>query len=165
MEDTVPELPKTLTEKFKEENITPFAILSMLMGTGLIAYVLFVARIGAMGYVGVVGVGSAAMWMPYLMALIYYNTDKGKPISGLIKKLGYADLPAPIPPWVKRAMVAHNNSLENFMLFGLGVFFAMSSGVVEEDLRLPCQLYFIFRCAQPRTPIFMSDTRVVLLTY
>ena len=148
MGDTVPEMPKTLTEKFKEENITPFAILSMLLGTGLIAYVLFVARIGAMGYVGVVGVGSAAMWMPYLMALIYYNTDQGKPMSGLIKKLGYADLPAPIPPWVKRAMVAHNNSLENFMLFGLGVFFAMSSGVAEEDLRLPCQLYFVFRCAQ-----------------
>ena len=97
MGDTVPEMPKTLTEKFKEENITPFAILSMLMGTGLIAYVLFVARTGAMGYVGVVGVGSAAMWMPYLMALIYYNTDKGKPMSGLIKKLGYADLPAPYP--------------------------------------------------------------------
>ena len=47
------------------------------------------------------------------------------------------------------AMVAHNNSLENFMLFGLGVFFATASGVPEEDIRLPSQLYFIFRCAQP----------------
>ena len=50
----VPELPTTLTAKWKEENITPFAILSMLMGTGLIAYVILVARIGAMGLSGFV---------------------------------------------------------------------------------------------------------------
>ena len=133
---------------FETEGTMKTFIAMMVLGTLLVAVVIG-SGISALKYVGVCGVFSGAMWMPYLMALIYYNTDKGKPMSGLMKKLGYADLPAPIPPWVKRAMVAHNNSLENFMLFGLGVFFATASGVPEEDIRLPSQLYFIFRCAQP----------------
>ena len=105
-----------------------------------------------MFYVGIVGVTSAAMWMPYLMALIYYGTDKGKPLSGLYKKLAYhPDIHAllsskgALPKWVKRAMVAHNNSLENFMLFATSVFFALAMQVAEADIRNAAMLYFVFR--------------------
>ena len=134
-----------LMKAWKEEGMTMFFIVAMLIGTGFIAYVTLVARVSALAYVGIVGVTTAAMWMPYLMALIYFNTDKGKPMSGLYKKLNYAPLPAPIPKWVKRGMVNHNNSMENFMLFGSSVWFAMSMGVAEPDIRPAAILYFAFR--------------------
>jgi len=134
-----------LMKAWKEEGMMMFFVVAMLIGTGFIAYVILVARVSALMYVGIVGVTTAAMWMPYLMALIYYNTDKGKPMSGMYKKLNYAPLPAPIPKWVKRAMVNHNNSMENFMLFALSVFFASGMGVKEPDIRGAAMAYFIFR--------------------
>jgi len=134
-----------LTAKWKEEKCNVFFVMAMLLGTGFVACTIFVAKISAMALVGVVGVMSGAMWMPYLMALIYYNTDAGKPMSGLYKKLAYAPLPAACPPWVKRAMVAHNNSLENFMLFGLSIFYATSMGVKDVDIRIAAYIYFVCR--------------------
>merc|ERR1712048_945470 len=62
-----------------------------------------------------------------------------------MKKLGYAPLPAPVPKWVKRAVVNHNNSMENFMLFALAVFFCVSNGVEDKDIRVPATAYFCFR--------------------
>jgi len=135
----------SLTDNWKKEGMTMFFFISLLAGTAFIACMIFVARISALAYVGVVGVMSAAMWMPYLMALIYYNTDKGKMFSGLYKKLAYAPLPAKVPAWVKRAMVAHNNSLENFMLFAIAVFFATSMQVPDDELRVACIFYFVCR--------------------
>jgi len=134
-----------LTEKFHEEGITLFFVTALLLGTGLCGYVIFVARISAYAYIGVVGVMSGAMWMPYLMALIVYNTDRGSIFSGLYKKLAYAPLPAAIPPWVKRAMVAHNNSLENFMLYAISLIFSFMMGVPEKDVRIAAIFYFVCR--------------------
>lgn len=79
-----------LTEMFKEENMTMFFGMGLILGTAFIVCTICVARISSMAYVGVVGVMSAAMWMPYLMALIYFNTDSGAMFSGLYKKLAYA---------------------------------------------------------------------------
>jgi len=134
-----------LMKAWKEEGMTMFFVVAMLLGTGFIAVVTLVIRASAIMYVGIVGVTTAAMWMPYLMALIYFNTDKGKPMSGMMKKLSYAPLPAPTPKWVKRAVVNHNNSMENFMLFGMSVFFALAMGVPEPEVRWAAMAYFIFR--------------------
>ncbi|XRB17533.1 hypothetical protein RI054_15g73780 [Pseudoscourfieldia marina] len=136
----------SLTRMFYEEAMTPFLVLSLIMGTAGCAAVILVWRISAFGYVGLVGVSSAAMWMPYLMALIYFNTDKGTMFTGLYKKLAYAPLPAEIPPWVKRGMVAHNNSLENFMLFATSVIFAcLMMKVPEKEVRAAAAFYFVCR--------------------
>ena len=43
------------------------------------------------------------------------------------------------------AAAAHNNSLENFMLFATAVFFALQAGVPDDDLVLPAMAYFVFR--------------------
>merc|ERR1712022_92182 len=91
----------------------------MVMATALWVVVAFVIKPNAMGYVGIVGIFSSIQWMPYLMALIFYN--------GMYKKLAYAPLTAKTPAWVSRAMVAHNNALENFMLFFAAVVFAKLS--------------------------------------
>ena len=129
---------------FETEGTMKTFIAMMVLGTLLIAVVIG-SGISALKYVGVCGVFSGAMWMPYLMALIFFNTDSGKKFSGLYKKLAYAPLPAQTPPWVKRAMVAHNNSLENFMLFATAVFFALQAGVSDDDLVVPAIAYFVCR--------------------
>ena len=103
--DTAPLLPTTMAaNNFKAEGTTKTFVAMLLLGTGLIAAVVG-SGISALKYVGVCGVLSGAMWMPYLIALMFFNTDSGKPFSGVYKKLAYAPLPAPTPPWVKRAMV------------------------------------------------------------
>ena len=85
-----------------------------------------------------VGLFSASMWMPYLIALIYLN--------GLWKKLNYEPLTAEKPKWVDRAMVAHNNSLENFMLFATSVIFAcLMMKVPEKEVRAAAAFYFVCR--------------------
>lgn len=129
---------------FKTEGTVKTFIGMMILGTILVTVVVS-SGISALKYVGVCGVMSGAMWMPYLMALIFFNTDPGKMFSGLYKKLAYAPLPAQTPPWVKRAMVAHNNSLENFMLFATSIFFALQAGVPDDDLVFPAIAYFVCR--------------------
>ena len=126
-----------LTENWKAENMNIFFGVAMLAGTGLIAGIILGVRPAAFGYIGIVGLLSASMWMPYLMALIYYN--------GMYKKLAYAPLTAPTPPWVKRAMVAHNNSLENFMLYAIAIIFALGMGVQDADIRGAAAFYFATR--------------------
>ena len=106
--------------------MTMFFLAGMTAAMGFSAFVVLKVKPSSLGYLGIVGLLSSALWMPYLMALIYINTDKGKPMSGLYKKLDYAPLTAEVPPWVKRAMVAHNNSLENFMLFAISIIYALS---------------------------------------
>ena len=50
------------------------------------------------------------------MAIIYYNSKKGKLcMDGMYLKLAYAPLPAKLPAWVGRAQVAHSNALENLV--------------------------------------------------
>lgn len=82
--------------------------------------------------------------------------------SGLYKKLAYAPLPAEVPPWVKRAMTAHNNSLENFHLFALSLIFCNMMKVQEKDLRVPAAFYFVVRVYYwiftVAPPIFMLKT-------
>jgi hypothetical protein len=92
-----------LTANWKKENMTMMTMLMMTMATALWIIVAFVVKPSATGYIGIVGIFSSVQWMPYLMALIYYN--------GMYKKLAYAPLTAEVPAWVGRAMVAHNNAL------------------------------------------------------
>ena len=40
---------------------------------------------------------------------------------------------------------AHNNSLENFMLFAVSVIFSMMMGVPEKDVRVAAGFYFVMR--------------------
>ena len=77
-----------LTANYKAAGISWFLPVALLLGTTFVLCTIFVARINAMAYVGVVGVFSGAMWMPYLIALIVNNS--------LYKKLAYAPLTAPI---------------------------------------------------------------------
>ena len=74
--------------------MTMFFLAGMTAAMGFSAFVVLKVKPSSLGYLGIVGLLSSALWMPYLMALIYINTDKGKPMSGLYKKLDYAPLTA-----------------------------------------------------------------------
>ena len=130
-----------LTKNWKEENMTVWVAMMMVVCTAIWAFVAFSVKPDCLGFIGIVGVFSSVQWMPYLMALIYYN--------GLYKKLAYAPLTAKVPKWVDRAKVAHNNALENFMLFAISVFFALQSGVKAEAINFWCLFYFICRYVPP----------------
>jgi len=152
----------SLTENWKEEDITPFFMVSSMVGTAAIVLLIVAARLSAYAYIGVVGVFTIFQWMPYLMAYIYYNTDEGDMFSGLYKKLAYAPLPAPLPKWVKRCEVAQNNAYENFFIFAIGLIFSFMMGVEEKDVRVPaifyfgCRVYYYVFTVSP--PIFMMKT-------
>jgi len=143
-----------LTEKWNEEALTPFFVIGNMIATAVWVVMAFVVKVDAMGMIGVVGIFTTVQWMPYLLALIYYN--------GLYKKLAYAPLTAETPPWVKRAMVAHNNALENFMLFAISVFFAVAVGVKLTEINFyahfyfACRLYYYVFTVAPE--IFMMKT-------
>merc|ERR1712196_18512 len=128
----------SLKKNWKEENMNMGFVLLMVSMTALWVVVALVIQPSATGYLGVVGLFSSIQWMPYLMALIWYN--------GLYKKLAYAPLTAKTPAWVGRAMVAHNNALENYMLFFASVVFCKLAGVQDSEINFYCMMYFIFRC-------------------
>lgn len=129
-------------------------IAAVLLGSAAVFYVDFVLELSSLALLSVVGLFSASMWMPYLMALIYYN--------GLWKKLNYEPLTAAKPDWVGRAVVAHNNSLENFMLFGIAVILATLLQIPDVETVLWCKLYFAMRMGHfvftVAPPIFMLKT-------
>jgi len=144
-----------LTRNFWEEDITKTTVVLMVLASALWAVPTFAFKVDIMGYVGIVGIFTAVQWMPYLMAYIYYN--------GMYKKLAYAPLDhSRDPAWIKRAIVAHNNAMENFFLFACAVFFALSNGADKDDLTfwgafyLACRAYYCAFTIAP--PIFMMKT-------
>ena len=143
--ESVPTTEWSLVKNWHEEGMTMAFAVMMVLGTAFVALIVLVARIDAIGYLGVCGLFAGLQWMPYLMALIYINTDPGTMFTGLYKKLAYAPLTAPVPKWVKRAQVAHSNALENYMLFAIAVIFATLVGVDKEDTTPAAALYFGFR--------------------
>ena len=125
------------------EGMSFFTILAILSGSGAF-YMAVQAAFSPLQMVAVVGIFTASMWMPYLMAMIILNGDN--PIVGLYLKCAYLPLPATLPAWVGRSMVAHNNAMENFFLFGISVLLAAALEVPDESISLATYIYFGFRC-------------------
>eukprot|EP00326_Haptolina_ericina_P010817 CAMPEP_0181213814 /NCGR_PEP_ID=MMETSP1096-20121128/25112_1 /TAXON_ID=156174 ORGANISM="Chrysochromulina ericina, Strain CCMP281" /NCGR_SAMPLE_ID=MMETSP1096 /ASSEMBLY_ACC=CAM_ASM_000453 /LENGTH=168 /DNA_ID=CAMNT_0023305491 /DNA_START=1 /DNA_END=507 /DNA_ORIENTATION=+ len=126
------------------EGLKVFTGVATLMGSAFV-YFVTTAGLSALQLLAVCGLMSGALWMPYLMAMIILNGSN--PIEGLYLKLAYKPLPAELPPWVKRAMVAHNNALENLNLFGLSVLLATAMSVPDSEISLAANIYFGGRVA------------------
>ena len=81
----------SLAANRKEENMNLVSVVLLLMGTALCAVMILGARWSAYSYVGLVGVLTGAMWMPYLIAIIWFNgipPHGDSHLDGLLKKLG-----------------------------------------------------------------------------
>lgn len=124
------------------EGMEVFTILGVLVGSGCF-YAAWIASFTPLQMVAVVGLFTASMWMPYLLAMMAYNGDHF--LHGMYLKCAYAPLPAALPAWVARSQVAHNNAMENFFLFGISVLLANAMDIPNDDISLATYLYLGFR--------------------
>ncbi len=77
---------------------------------------------------------TAVMWVPYILDRIA--------VRGLTDAVGYPENPKPQSPWAKRMMAAHENAVENLVLFAALVLAAHAAGVSNNATALACVVYF-----------------------
>lgn len=82
---------------------------------------------------------TALMWLPYILDRIATR--------GLVDSVGYPENPKPQSPWAKRMMAAHDNAVENLVVFGALVLAANAAGVSNSATVLACAVYFWARVA------------------
>lgn len=74
------------------------------------------------------------MWVPYILDRIA--------VWGLIDAVGYPANPKPQSPWAQRMMKAHDNAVENLVIFAALVLAAQAAGVSNAATATACVVYF-----------------------
>ena len=82
---------------------------------------------------------TALMWIPYILDRMA--------VRGLTDTVGYPDSPKPQSAWAKRMMAAHDNAVENLVVFAALVLAANAAGVSNNTTVLACAVYFWARAA------------------
>jgi uncharacterized MAPEG superfamily protein len=77
---------------------------------------------------------TAVMWVPYVLNTIM--------VRGITDAVGYPDDPKPIAPWAARMKAAHNNAVENLVVFATLVLILNAVGISNETTVLACEVYF-----------------------
>lgn len=77
---------------------------------------------------------TAVIWIPYILDRIA--------VRGLMDAVGYPENPKPQSPWATRMMAAHENAVENLVVFGALVLAAHAAGVSNSATVLACAVYF-----------------------
>ncbi len=81
----------------------------------------------------------AVMWTPYILERIYQQ--------GLIATVGYPDTAPTISNWALRAQKAHQNAVENLIVFGALLLVAQAKGLLGPMTLLAAQIYAAARFA------------------
>lgn len=74
------------------------------------------------------------VWIPYILDRIA--------VQGLTDAVGYPENPKPQSPWAKRMMAAHDNAVENLVIFAGLVLAAHALGVSNSATATACMVYF-----------------------
>ncbi|SFR43980.1 Uncharacterized conserved protein, MAPEG superfamily [Marinobacter gudaonensis] len=82
---------------------------------------------------------TAVLWIPYIINRIVVRGPK--------EAMGYPDNPAPQSPWAQRLMKAHQNAVENLVVFASLVLITQSLGVSTEATATASVVYFWMRMA------------------
>ena len=77
---------------------------------------------------------TAFMWIPYIFNMII--------VRGVVDAVGYPGSPKPLASWATRMKGAHNNAVENLVVFAALVLVAHVTGANNETTALVCTLYF-----------------------
>ncbi len=85
-------------------------------------------------YLVLVTTFTAIIWIPYILDRIA--------VWGLMDAVGYPENPKPQSPWATRMMAAHENAVENLVVFGALVLAAHAAGVSNSATVLACAVYF-----------------------
>jgi uncharacterized MAPEG superfamily protein len=74
------------------------------------------------------------IWIPYILDRIA--------VWGLNDTVGYPENPKPQSPWAKRMMAAHENAVENLVIFAGLVLAANALGISNGATATACMVYF-----------------------
>ena len=82
---------------------------------------------------------TALMWVPYVLDRMA--------VRGLPDTVGYPDSPKPQSAWARRMIAAHDNAVENLVVFAALVLAANAAGVSNSATVIACAVYFWARAA------------------
>ncbi len=85
-------------------------------------------------YLVLVTVMTALIWIPYILDRVA--------TWGLIDAVGYPDKPKAQSAWATRMMAAHENAVENLVVFAALVLAAHALGVSNAAVAWACVVYF-----------------------
>jgi uncharacterized MAPEG superfamily protein len=74
------------------------------------------------------------IWIPYILDRIA--------VWGLNEAVGYPENPKPQSPWARRMMAAHDNAVENLVIFAGLVLAAHALGISNGATATACMVYF-----------------------
>jgi uncharacterized MAPEG superfamily protein len=74
------------------------------------------------------------IWMPYIVDRIL--------VRGVMDAVGYPENPKPQSPWARRMKAAHENAVENLVVFAALVLAAHAAGVSNGATVTACMVYF-----------------------
>jgi uncharacterized MAPEG superfamily protein len=77
---------------------------------------------------------TALIWVPYILDRVM--------VWGLLDTVGYPEHPKAQSPWAQRMMKAHDNAIENLVVFAALVLVAQDLGVSNEATVMACMAYF-----------------------
>lgn len=82
---------------------------------------------------------TGTLWIPYIVNRIA--------VRGLGEAMGYPDTPKPQSPWAQRLMKAHQNAVENLVVFAALVLVANAMEIGTESTAIASMVYFWMRLA------------------
>lgn len=82
---------------------------------------------------------TGVLWVPYILNRIA--------VRGLGDAVGYPDNPKPHSAWAQRLIKAHQNAVENLVVFAVLVLVANSLGISTEATAVASMIFFWMRLA------------------
>jgi len=85
-------------------------------------------------YLALVTALTGLLWVPYILDRVATR--------GLLDAVGYPENPKPQSPWAVRLMRAHENAVENLVVFAALVLVANAAGVSNSAIATAAVVYF-----------------------
>jgi uncharacterized MAPEG superfamily protein len=85
-------------------------------------------------YLAFVTAFTGLLWVPYILDRIA--------VRGLMDAVGYPANPKPQSPWAQRLMLAHDNAVENLVVFAALILLAHALGITSAAIATAAVVYF-----------------------
>lgn len=85
-------------------------------------------------YLTLVAAFTGLLWVPYILDRIA--------VRGILDAVGYPENPKPQSAWAQRLMKAHDNAVENLVVFAALVLVAQAVGATGGAVAGACAVYF-----------------------
>jgi uncharacterized MAPEG superfamily protein len=85
-------------------------------------------------YLALVTAFTGVLWIPYILDRVA--------VRGLMDAVGYPENPKPQSAWAQRLMKAHDNAVENLVVFAALVLAAQVAGISNNAIAISSLVYF-----------------------